>query len=749
MIQKLSLTLTFTFAVLAATFAGEGMWIPLLLKALNEEEMQEMGMKMTAEDIYSVNEGSLKDAIVHFGGFCTGEIISEQGLLLTNHHCGYGQIQFHSSLENNYLEDGFWAKTMADELPNEGLYARFIVRIEDVSKAALKGVKDGMTESERQSVIDKNINALQAAIPVEDWQESMVRPFFKGNQYFLFVTETYRDVRLVGTPPSAIGKFGADTDNWEWPRHTGDFSMFRVYADQNNRPAEYSADNVPLKPRHSLPISLDGVAEDDFTLVFGFPGRTDEYLPSPAIQQIMDVLDPAKIAIRTAALDVINAAMQADKQTKIQYASKQARIANAWKKWIGESQGLRATDAVGKKEKLEAEFTAKVNANPEWKAQYGNLLPQFKKLYAEVEPYALQRDYYNEIVQRNIELFRLSNYIGRMVTAYNSSGLAGAKQQQARVKGYMERFYKDYQPTVDQGVFANLMQLYVENMPSDNLSAYAKERLTESGKDYAAFAKMVYGKSMLTKGKKTMDLFNTDLEKFIQTVQSDVAYKLASTLTESYRKNVAPYYDRVNNQLSNLQRTYMAALMEVFPDRRFFPDANSTMRVTYGKINGYEPRDAVYYQPVTYLDGAIQKYKPNDYEFDMPQKLLDLYEDKDYGQYAENGKVPVCILGSNHTTGGNSGSPAIDAYGNLVGLNFDRVWEGTMSDLNYDASICRNIMVDARYILFITDKYAGATRLIDEMKLVRPKTAKKADAKVVPMNPKEKLKKGKKKAQRY
>lgn len=712
----------FAFLLSAFTlpiFAGEGMWIPLLLKALNEAEMQEMGMKMSAEDIYSVNKGSLKDAIVHFGGYCTGEIISDKGLLLTNHHCGFGAIQSHTTLKNNYLEDGFWAMKQEEELSNPGLFARFIVRIEDVSEAALKGVSADMSETERQSVIDKNINKINDSAKIENWQETMIRPFFKGNQYFLFVTETYNDVRLVGAPPSAIGKFGADTDNWEWPRQTGDFGLFRVYADKNNRPADYSPNNVPLKPRHSLPVSVKGVKEGDFTLVFGFPGRTNEYLPSPAIEQIMNVLDPLKIDIRTKALDVINAEMQADKEVKIKYASKQASVANAWKKWIGESLGLKKTDAVGKKEKLELEFQLKVNANEKWKEQYGMLLKDFHNLYKEIEPYAKTRDYYNEIMGRNIELMRLVNNMNRLVKIYESSGEAGLQSRGGRIMSFLERFYKDYAPEkVDKKLFISLIEIYYNNVTGADMPEMATQMLDKTGRNYTELANLIYDKTMLTDGEKVMKRLQEEPKAFMEDLKQDIAYQFGISFSEAYRANSSLKYNELQEQINNLQRTYMKALMEVFPNKRFYPDANSTMRVTYGKIASYEPRDAVFYQPVSYLKGVMEKYEPGDYEFDVPKKLRDLYEKKDYGKYGVDGKMPVCILGSNHTTGGNSGSPAIDAEGNLVGLNFDRVWEGTMSDYNYDFSICRNIMVDARYILFIVDKYAGAKHLIEEMRIV-------------------------------
>ncbi len=717
--------------------AGEGMWIPLLLQSLNESEMQQMGMKMSAADIYSVNKGSLKDAIVHFGGFCTSEIISLKGLLLTNHHCGYGQIQSHTSLQNNYLRDGFWAHSMAEELPNPGLTATLIVRIEDVSTSVLAGISDEMSESERQSAIDKNIELVKKKAKREAYEEIKVRPFFKGNQYFLFVTVTYRDVRLVGAPPESIGKFGADTDNWVWPRHTGDFSLFRIYAGPDNLPADYSENNVPYQPKHHLPISLDGVAEDDFTLIFGFPGRTNQYLPSYAVKQIVDVLDPTKISIRDKALSVINAAMRSDEQLRIQYASKQARIANAWKKWQGEVLGIKTTGGVARKEAFEKEFTQKINGNKTWANKYGQLLPRFKELYKKIEPYAFTRDYYNEVT-RNIELMRVAGYLHRLVSAYEENGEAGYQKMADRLNSYFSRFYKNYQASVDEQVFAALSQMYVEHVNAAYVPHYVRQQLRAAGKDYQQLAKNIYSHTAFTDQESMTKLMELDAPAAIAKIKEDPAYQFAASLRQVYNDKVAGPYNQSNKEINKIQRTYMAALMEVFPDRRFYPDANSTMRVTYGKVAGYEPRDAVHFLPQTYLSGVIAKYKPDDYEFDLPKKLIDLYHSKDYGPYGSNGKMPVCFIGTNHTTGGNSGSPAIDAEGNLIGLNFDRVWEGTMSDINYDASICRNIMVDMRYILFIIDKFAGANKLVSEMTLIHPKK------KVKKVQTRESLKKKKK-----
>jgi len=711
------------------------MWIPLLLKALNESEMQKMGMKMTAEDIYSVNNGSLKDAIVHFGGFCTGEIISDQGLILTNHHCGYGQIQSHSTLENNYLEDGFWAKTKADELTNPGLYVTFIDRIEDVTAQVMEGVTNEMSSKERQSQIDKNLDAIKKHFVKKDYEEVLIRPFFKGNQYFAFVTLTYNDVRLVGAPPSSIGKFGADTDNWVWPRHTGDFSLFRVYAGKDNLPAEYSEDNIPFTPKHSLPISLSGVEEGDFTMVFGFPGRTDSYLPLPGMQMEVDVLHPAKIGIRDKTLAIYNREMRADPQVNIQYASKQSGLSNAWKKWQGVILGVNRTDGMKKKERFEKKFQIQVDQSRAWQLKYGNLLGTFQELYAEVQPYALSRDYYNEVTGRNVELLRVTRNFLRLIDRYESQGENGYESFKARLKPYMENFFKDYRPEIDEEVFAVLSEHYVKNMELTYVPEVLTNFVSKNGGDFTKTANMIYSQSILTSKKKTMQLLSKSGAEARTVLLNDPAFQLMKNWKKKYDDKIAPEYNRYNEEIQELMRTYMAALIEVFPDMRFYPDANSTMRVSYGQVEPYEPKDAVKYEIKTYLGGVMEKYVPGDYEFDVPEKLRRLYQSKDYGKYAERDrKMPVCFIGSNHTTGGNSGSPAIDAHGNLIGLNFDRAWEGTMSDINYDRSICRNIMVDARYILFIIDKFAGAKHLVDEMKLVRPKleTATPERAKVRP-----------------
>lgn len=711
--------------VRTAAQADEGMWLPLLLSKLNEKQMKSLGMKISAKDIYSINSGSLKDAIVSFGGFCTGEVISSKVLVLTNHHCGFDAVQNHSSLDYNYIRDGFWAKNYNEELKNPGLFATFIIRIEDVSSLALSGVNATMSESERQSTIDKNVALIRKNAKKESYQDSFVRGFFEGNQYYLFITETYKDIRLVGAPPAAIGNFGKDTDNWMWPRHTGDFSMFRIYAGKDNKPADYSPDNVPYIPKKSLSISLDGVAENDFTMVFGFPGRTNEYLYSAAVEQIMTVNDPAKIAIREKALNVIDGFMRKDEQIKIQYAAKYAGIQNSYKKWQGEVLGLTSTNAVGKKKMYEAEFQKRVNANPQWKAQYGSLLGDLESAYAEFKSYGLARDYFNEIISK-IELFTIASRLNSLVTAYEQTGEAGGAKdfpgKSAAAKATLQDLFAEYNPDVDKKLFKVLMGLYVKDQPKKNVSPVLIKGIESEGRETNDEPDVaIFDGENFTRQDFVLGLFNKPAGEMIGLIKESKLIQLYNDIVKTYQSQVQGKLNEIQSAINKLNRSYMQAQMDVFKEKAFYPDANSTLRVTYGNVKGYNPKDAVQYGFYTYLDGVMDKYKPGDYEFDVPEKLRSLHSAKDYGPYGSGGKMPVCFIARNHTTGGNSGSPALDAYGNLIGLNFDRVWEGTMSDINYDPSICRNIMVDIRYVLFIVDKFAGAGHLVKEMKLVHPK----------------------------
>lgn len=701
--------------------ADEGMWLPLLLEKLNEQQMKSLGMKISAKDIYSVNNGSLKDAIVSFGGFCTGEVISSKGLVLTNHHCGFDAIQNHSTLDNNYIRDGFWARNYAEEIPNQGLFVTFIARIEDVSKLVLNGVTSSMSEKDRQALIEKNMGLVKNAAKRETYQDAFIRGFFEGNQYYMFVTETYNDVRLVGAPPSSIGNFGKDTDNWMWPRHTGDFSLFRIYAGKDNKPAAYSTENVPFVPKKSLSISLDGTAKGDFTMIFGFPGRTTEYLPAVAVKQIVEVNDPTKIAIRDKALAVIDGFMRNDEQIKIQYAAKYASIANAWKKWQGEVLGLNRTDGVGKKKKYEEEFNRRVLASAQLKQQYGTVLGDLEKAYAELYPYGIARDIYGEIIPK-IELFTVIQQLKQLKAAQNQ-GETAFQAQLPKTKERLREFYKEYDSRVDVKLFEALMPIYIGQDSAYSAPSVRQKSAGYAG-DYARWAQELYKTTVLADENKVLEALDKDPAGLLNALTNDPAVALQTELAQNYSAKVLPRLTEIQARINALQRTYMQAQMDVMTEKKFYPDANSTLRVTYGTVKGYEARDAVAYDIHTYLDGVMEKYVPGDYEFDVPAKLRELYQKKDYGQYGAAGKMPVCFIAANHTTGGNSGSPALDAYGNLVGLNFDRVWEGTMSDINYDPSICRNIMVDIRYVLFIIDKYAGAGHLVKEMKLVHPKKKK-------------------------
>ncbi|SFS80343.1 S46 family peptidase [Lutibacter maritimus] len=690
-----------------------GMWVPSLLEGMNEQEMQLLGSKMTAKDIYDVNNSSLKDAIAHFGGGCTSEIISPNGLLLTNHHCGYGVIQSHSSVDHDYLKDGFWAMSYEEELPNESLTATFIKRIDDVTAKVFEGISDDMDEAEKMKIVNQNILKVNKEVQKEEWQDSYVRSFYKGNQYLLFVTEVFTDVRLVGAPPTSIGKFGADTDNWMWPRHTGDFSMFRVYADANNRPAKYAKENVPYKPAHYLPISLDGVEERDFTMVFGFPGRTNEYLPAVAVDQIVNVLNPAKIEVRDNALKIIDSYMRKDADIKIKYASKFASTANYWKKWIGENQGIHQTKAIDFKKAEENEFSKIVEEKD--LVGYSTLLSDFEKLYKEIESVSLARDYWIEIAYRNVELLGVTFRVFQLEQAYLKGGEQAFENARQNILGGLEGTYKNYSAVVDKPVFEKLVALYAAKTPAEYVPANMKNV------DFSKLANDIYATSKLTSLAGAKELLSGKPADVIKKINADKAYKFGKELHSIFYTQLEPKFQALNLQIEALQKEYMKALMEVFPNKRFFPDANSTLRVNYGMAQGYSPKDGVTYTTKTYLKGVMEKYIPGDYEFDVPQKLQDLYYAKDYGQYGENGKMPVNILSTNHMTGGNSGSPIIDANGNLIGLAFDTTWEGTMSDLYFDADIVRSIMVDIRYVLFIIDKYAGAKNLIEEMTLVHPK----------------------------
>lgn len=689
-----------------------GMWIPT---ELNEKEMKDLGMKISAKQIFDPAKPSIKDAVVQFNGGCTAEIISPQGLLLTNHHCGYGQIQKHSSVQNDYLTDGFWAKNMTGELPNPGVTVDFIADIKEVTTQVLAGTQN-LEASAAQAIIDKNTETVKATFKLEPWQKVVIRPMYYGNKYYAYVIDTYKDVRLVGAPPSSIGKFGSDTDNWVWPRHTGDFAMFRIYADKNNKPAEYSKDNVPYKPKHFLPVSIKDKNENDFTFVFGFPGRTTEYLPAIAVEKVMTDTDPAMISVREVALKTLDEKMRADAETRIKYASKYASVANYWKKWIGEVEGLKKSDAVGKKKQYEQTLISK-------NAQIKPTIDGLNRLYTEQSPFALNRAYYSEVV-RNAETLTLANlYLNYMQNV--EAGKMDAKAQTA-FTNRLQSFYKDYDAELDAKVTAKLLALYANKTPKAflpaNFDQFADENKNLTTVENWSKNSVVTGRKALNGATASADISKVfaNQAELMKVLKNDPIIQLAAGMRETYMATSESKFAPLQEQIDVLQKKFMAQQMETDKDRKFFPDANSTLRVTYGQIKGSNPRDAVYYGYQTHLSGVIEKYVPGDYEFDVPKKLIDLYNAKDYGIYKDKtGDVPVNFTATNHTSGGNSGSPALDADGNLIGLNFDRQWEGTMSDINFDPRFSRNIMVDTKYILFIIDKYADAKWLINEMKVIK------------------------------
>ncbi|UOQ51941.1 S46 family peptidase [Hymenobacter cellulosivorans] len=719
---RLALLALSLLSFVPAARADEGMWLPLLLKQLNEADMQSKGLKLTAEQIYSVNQGSLKDAVVQFGGGCTGEIISDQGLLLTNHHCGYSQIQQHSSVEKDYLTNGYWAMNRDQELPNPGLTATFIVRMEDVTSQVLAGVPTGnIAEADREKMVQTNIARVAQAAVQNTHYEAFIRPFYNGNEYYMFVTEVFEDIRLVGAPPSSIGKFGGDTDNWAWPRHTGDFSIFRIYAGPDNKPAAYSKDNKPFKPRHHLPISLNGIKPGDFTLVFGFPGRTNEYLTSWGVDEVYSLSNPAKIKVRDAKLRLLDQDMKASDKVRIQYAAKYASIANYWKKWIGETRGLKKLDAVNRKKEQEAKFTQWAQqGNEAQKAAYGPLLPELEKNYRAVRDYTLARDYVTEAAM-GVELLAHANSLLPLLDlAEKKAPAADVATAVGKAKKGIVGFFRNYSLSTDQKVAAALLPLYAEGTPRALLPAYVQNLQKQyAGKTgWATYVSSLYTKSRLTTEASTQTVLDEVGQGNVKALADDPAVQLIRAIITNYRANILPNYTTYTDNITLLQRTYVAGLRQMQTDRKFYPDANSTLRVAYGQVATYEPADGVKYDYYTTLDGIMEKADPTNPDFEVPARLAELYKNKDYGPYAQNGTVPVAFIATNHTTGGNSGSPVINGNGELIGTNFDRNWEGTMSDIMFDPDRVRNITLDVRYMLFVVDKYAGAGHLVKEMTLV-------------------------------
>jgi hypothetical protein len=686
--------------------ADEGMWLLTMLNK-NYQQMKAAGFKLTAEDIYSLNKPSLKDAIVQFGGGCTAEIISNEGLLLTNHHCGYGSIQALSSVEHDYLKDGFWAYSKEEELPAKGLSVTFLVKIEDVTAKTLDGVTAAMTEKERETKIKENADKISAEAKKGNNYTATVRNFFGGNFYYLMLFENYNDVRLVGTPPSSIGKFGADTDNWMWPRHTGDFSMFRIYMGKDGKPAEYSKDNVPLKPKRFLSVSTKGVNVGDYSMVMGFPGRTNRYIPSYGVDEIYAVTNPIRVAIRGAKQDIWWKDMMASDKVRIQYSSKYAGSSNYWKYSIGQNQGLKRLKVIENKQKLEAEFSAWVNADPARKEKYGNVLDMMKKAYEGRRPYTTALNYITESLVGGAEIFTFGYIIANM----NPMMMRGADP-----KSYIRNFYKNYNLPTDKKVVAEMLKQCFWNVSSEYRPSFYEEFAQKYKGDFDAYTDYLFSNTMFTDSSAVLAyIASPDPKK----LENDPVFKAAKSIFAK-RIELAGKEDQYSADIQKGLRLYIAGTLEKNPNKTFAPDANSTMRVTYGKVGNYKPKDAVTYDYYTTLDGVMDKEDSTNYEFVVPKKLKELYAKKDFGGYTNaKGEMVVCFTTNNDITGGNSGSPVMNAKGELIGAAFDGNWEAMSGDIAFETNYQKCIVVDIRYVLFIIDKYAGAKNLIKEMNIVK------------------------------
>jgi hypothetical protein len=715
--------LAFILSIPFGVKADEGMWLPMFIGRLNYADMQKHGLKLTADEIYSINHSSLKDAIVMLsGGSCTAEIISKDGLTLTNHHCAFGAIQSNSSTDHDYLTDGFWAYSKDQELQAEGMTASFLERMEDVSDLINSQLNDTMSSENRQQVIAKIADSIEVAASEDGKYNADVKSFFEGNEFYLFVYTTYTDVRLVGAPPSSIGKFGGDTDNWMWPRHTGDFSLLRIYTGQDGTPAKYSADNIPLKPKHSLPISLKGVKESDYAMIMGYPGSTDRYLTSWGVKQAVELDQPARVKIRGAKLDIYKKHMDADPATRIKYASKYARVSNYWKYFIGQTAQLKKNHVYEKKQAIEADF-AKWASTSENSSKYGKTLNLIEEGYKMQEPYVLASTYFSEAVVGS-ELLLFSYRANGLQTA-----LATGEQDPTKIsqliqglKTRSESHFKDYDLATDKEVTAAMLEMYHKDLPQDQQPQYFLDLVKKFKGNFTALTEDLFAKSIFTSSEKMEEFFVSSKQQKI--LENDPARKLMGALLAKYRSIVSGEYSTSYQKLDEGNRLFVDGLRKMNPDVKYYPNANSTMRLTYGQVLPYSPYDAVNYDLNTTLSGVMEKMDNSNPEFVVPQKLVDLYNDKNFGQYANaDGTMPVCFLTNNDITGGNSGSPTINAEGQLIGCAFDGNWEAMSGDIFFEKNIQRTIVVDIRYVLFIIDKYAGATNLIDEMELVKSDAA--------------------------
>ena len=713
--KKHILILIITSSIIAK--ADEGIWMPQLIDALNFKDMKKNGFKLSAQQIYSINKASMKDAVAIFGGGCTAEVISNKGLILTNHHCGFSSIAAISSIEKDYLKNGYFAMNEKEEIYCKGLNVTFIKGIEDVTTKVNKNIKSNFSEKQKDSTIQINCKLLEEKAESGNHYEAFIRPFFYGNEYYLFITEVFKDIRLVGAPPESIGKFGGETDNWVWPRHNADFSMFRIYSNKDNKPAEYSLDNLPYKPLYSFPISLKGAENGDFTMVYGFPGKTQEYLTSYAVDLLMNQQDPIRVKLRETRLNIMEVDMKKNDTIRLMYTNRYAGVANGYKKWTGEMIGLKKSDASNKKKAFESKFLNLILNDPNKKEKYTNLLKQFEKIYSDYAPLSKQYDYFSECLW-GIDGFRMAN---SFTNVFNE-----LKKKQAGKENKFNSLLNDIKPILpfknfnketDKKLCIALLNIFIKDIEPTLRPLYLDSLINVYKGNITELCDFLYNNSSFVDNSKAALMFQ-DFEKKSILYEHDPIYLLASSIFQHYQKTIIPqinYYDR---QINELQKEYMQGLKETIKDKTFYPDANGTLRVAYGKVSDYEGKDGVKFLHYTTIDGLIEKNKTGKEDFYVKERLIELYNKKDFGQYADkSGKLRTAFIGSNHTTGGNSGSPVLNAKGELIGTNFDRNWEGTMSDIMYNKDFCRNISLDIRFTLWVLDKYAGAGYLLNEMKL--------------------------------
>ena len=715
------LLLTSTLPAFADSPPEEGMWLPLLLDRLNYVDMQKMGLHLTAEELYNINHSSLKDAIVGLsangggqGFFCTAEVVSDQGLIFTNHHCGFTAVENHSTTEHDYLTNGFWAKNKSEELMNERMCASFLVRVENETDSIIPFLPDTLKEADRQMKVRNISNRIKKRAEENGKYDAVIQAFYSGNEYYLFVYKTYQDVRLVGAPPSSIGKFGGDTDNWMWPRHTGDFTIFRIYTDSTGKPAKYSKDNVPLKPAYHLPVSLKGIKKNDFAMIWGYPARTSRYLTSYGIEYNLSVQYPSLITLYGNNLEIMKERMDVDKAVKIAYSGSYANMANTWKNFIGQSKMLKRNHVEEKKKEIEAAFAAWCSKDPARQKKYGHLLDDLKQAYSALEKVAVP-SYYANSGAMALDIVRTAGRASAIEEAYEKKDKAALKKAIAAYRSTIPVLFKDKDQIIEKKKLAGTLTLYFRNVASQEQPSILKDIAKEYGNDFSAYAENVYATSIFSSPEKLNKFLDKPSRK---TLEKDPAWKLSRSVGETAAK-YSNAMTSLRNNVSTGNRLFVAGLREMDPDKKYYPDANSTMRVSYGKVLDYYPADAVHYDYFTTLYGVMQKEDPENEEFIVEKKLKDLYQQKDYGKYGENGEMNVCFLTTNDITGGNSGSPVINADGQLIGLAFDGNWEAMSGDIMFEPDLQRTINVDIRYVLFIIDKFAGASNLIGELTLVQ------------------------------